>query len=104
MKYFELDKKEREILEDFENKSFVRVPAFREKRKKYQSYARMTFAKTRNINIRVTEKDLQEIKAKAAQKGIPYQTLLASIIHQYSSGQMSDRVISSTSSKTQSQA
>lgn len=94
MKYYELDKKEKEILENFEGKSFKRVSAFREKRRKYQSYARATFAKTRNINIRITEKDLQEIKTKAAQKGIPYQTLLASVIHQYSSDRAADRFTS----------
>lgn len=46
-------------------------------------YAQLTLNKTRNINIRIPEKDLVKIKSIAVEKGVPQQTLLASVIHQY---------------------
>ena len=47
-----------------------------------QKYATNTLNKTKNINIRLSEKDLHKIKVKAMEKGIPYQTFIASLIHQ----------------------
>jgi predicted DNA binding CopG/RHH family protein len=47
--------------------------------------AQTTLGKTKNINIRLSEKDLQKIKVLAAQKGLPYQTLISSLLHQFSS-------------------
>ncbi|MBI4050515.1 MAG: hypothetical protein HY396_00865 [Candidatus Doudnabacteria bacterium] len=92
MKYYELDKNEKRLLKDFEKASLLRISSFRQKRKKYEQYAQATLAKTRNINLRIPEKDLLKIKARAAEKGIPYQTLLASLVHQYSNGQIRDKV------------
>lgn len=93
MKYYELDKSEKQILKDFESEKFLRVPDIKRKKKQYGHYALATLAKTRNINLRIPEKDLLKIKARAAEKGIPYQTLLASLIHQYSTDQIRDRTI-----------
>jgi len=45
--------------------------------------ARFTLNKTRNINLRLTEKTLLKLKAKAIEEGIPYQTLASSILHKY---------------------
>jgi len=52
-----------------------------------QKFARSSLNRTRNINIRLSERDLQKVKAKAAEKGIPYQTLVTSIIHRYGAGE-----------------
>lgn len=83
MKYYELDKEEQELLEAIEEgfTSFPRTPAT--KLEKYHAYARHTSSRSRNINIRLSERDLLKLKAKAVEKGIPYQTLVASILHQY---------------------
>ena len=81
MKYFELDKEEKELLREFEAGEWKSVKNFAKAKKLYEKYARNTLNKTRNINIRLSERDLQKLKAKAAREGIPYQTLAASLIH-----------------------
>jgi len=83
MKFFELDKKEKEILKDFEAGKLKSIKGAK-KQVQYQEYARQTLNKTRNINIRIPHGDLQKIKALAAEKGLPYQTLISSLLHQYS--------------------
>lgn len=55
--------------------------ALEERKKELQQIARNTMNKTRNINIRLTERDLLRLKSKAVEEGIPYQTLAASILH-----------------------
>jgi predicted DNA binding CopG/RHH family protein len=52
-------------------------------REKYVSCAKKSLNKSQNINIRLSEADLLKLKAKVAQKGMPYQNLISSIIHQY---------------------
>ena len=92
MNYFELDKNEKEILKDFENDKLKRVSGAKKKIAQYKQYAKQTLNKARNINIRLSQKDLQKIKAKAANKGMPYQTLISSLLHQYSSGRVKEKV------------
>lgn len=82
MKYYELDSEEKQILRDFDNNEFVPLEDEGKLKKLYQRYARTTLQKTKNINIRLSEKDLYKLKAKAAKEGIPYQTLAASLLHQ----------------------
>lgn len=48
---------------------------------KYSEIARNTLKKNKSITIRIAERDLQKIKARAAEQGLPYQTLLTSMIH-----------------------
>jgi len=83
MKYFDLDKQEKKILKDFEEGKLVRVSKVREEKKKYQQYAKDTLNKKANINIRLSRKVLQKLKTKAAEEGIPYQTLASSILHRF---------------------
>lgn len=83
MKYFELDKEEKELLEEFERGEWIPVKDQAKAKKEAMEAARNTLNKTRNINIRLTERDLFKLKAKAMQEGIPYQTLVSSILHRY---------------------
>lgn len=83
MKYYELDKEEKKILRDFERGEYGEDSAPKAELEKYRQYAKAFLKKTRNVNIRLAERDLRKVKAKAVSKGIPYQTLLASLIHQY---------------------
>jgi len=46
--------------------------------------------KTRNINIRISAYDIEKVKQRAAEDGIPYQTLISSIIHKYITGKLID--------------
>lgn len=84
-----LDEEEEKILKDFEDGKYVRVRNFEQEKKRLQKIARNTFNKTRNINIRLSEKDLHKIKVKAAEDGIPYQTLVGSILHRFANRESS---------------
>lgn len=83
MKLYQLDPEEEEILKAFEEGKLTRVDNFEEEKKLLEEAARNTSKKTKNINIRLSERDLHKLKVKAAKQGIPYQTLAASILHQY---------------------
>lgn len=77
-----LDEYEREILEAYENKTLM--PS--ESQIDYQAIAHNTMKKNRKINIRISENDLSALQRRAAREGIPYQTLIGSVLHKYASG------------------
>lgn len=81
MKYFELDDEEKQLLEEIERGEWKPVKNFAKRKKELMQIARNTLNKTRNINLRLSEKDVQKLKAKAVREGIPYQTLASSILH-----------------------
>lgn len=83
MKYYELTKGEKSILEEFDKGVLVSVSNLKQAKKLYEKIARNTLNKTKNINIRLSERVVSRLKAKAAQEGIPYQTLASSILHKY---------------------
>ena len=85
MKYFELDKEEQELLDSVERGEWKPVKNLAEVKKKLMVAARNTLNKTRNINIRLSERDVHKLKARAIKEGIPYQTLASSILHQSAS-------------------
>ncbi|OGE98609.1 hypothetical protein A2814_01440 [Candidatus Nomurabacteria bacterium RIFCSPHIGHO2_01_FULL_38_19] len=84
MKYYELDEYEEEILRAYEKGKLKSVPNAKREISRYQAYAKTTLDKTKNINIRISERDLLKVKALALKKGLPYQTLISSIVHQHS--------------------
>ena len=84
MEYFELNKNEEKIIKDFGEGKFKKVSGFGKEKARYKEYARDSLNKVKNINIRISRRDLQKIKAKAIEKGMPYQTLVSSVLHQYS--------------------
>ena len=58
---------------------------------RYSSYAKATFRKDRRLNIRISTKDLEAIKKRALEERLPYQTLIASLLHKYASGRLRER-------------
>ena len=82
MKYYELDKYEKEILDAFDKGNLKSVENAKKKKKEYEAVAKYTLAKSKNISIRLSESDIYNSKVKAAELGIPYQTFISSIIHQ----------------------
>lgn len=84
MNNIKLTKDERNILAKFESGKLRRVKGARKEAERYEKYATYTLSKPRNINIRLSQKAFRKIKAIAAQKGLPYQTFISSLIHQYS--------------------
>lgn len=85
MKYYEIDTNEKKVLKDFEEGRMRSVKGKAGEIRRYRGAAKATLNRVRNINLRLSERDLQKIKAKAAQKGIPYQTLATSILHEFTS-------------------
>lgn len=89
--FFDLDEDEekelKEIEEAFERGEIKGLPPaeLEKERKRLQKIARNTMNKTRNINIRLTQRDLHNLKLRALEEGIPYQTLAASILHKAAS-------------------
>ncbi len=85
MNYYQLDDNEQHELEEIETAletgKIQTNPNLAAERKRLQQIARHTLNKTRNINIRLSERDLHRLKAKASEEGIPYQTLASSILH-----------------------
>ncbi|MCX5886393.1 MAG: antitoxin [Proteobacteria bacterium] len=85
-----VDKDERELAKSLENEEWVSDLTKKEK-KQYQEYARYSLNKQKRINIRMTERDLKKIRAKAIEEDIPYQSLISMLIHKFNEGKMSVR-------------
>ena len=81
-----LNKEEKEILEAYEKKDLNSVSNLKKEITQYREYAKSTLQKNKRINIRVSEKDLVHIQLKAVEEGLPYQTLISSILHKYANG------------------
>jgi len=82
-----LKKDERELLDSVEAGEWQSVPDRENELGRYREYAAATFKKDRRINIRISSKDLNALQKRALREGIPYQTLVASVLHKYVSGQ-----------------
>ena len=78
---YTLSQDELQLLADFEAGVYVNVPNLEERKRELQIIAQNTLTKNKNINIRLSERDLHRLKVKAAEEGLPYQTLAASILH-----------------------
>jgi len=86
-----VSKKEKELLDSVEREEWVSIPDFRKEAKRYQEYARATFRKDKRVNIRISENDLIKIQKRALQEGLPYQTLISSILHKFVTGQLKEK-------------
>lgn len=80
------DDSEEDILRSYEQEEWRSVEEFKKLKEEYEAYARNTANKNKRINIRISESDLNRLKAKSLEEGIPYQTLVSSLIHRYVSG------------------
>jgi len=78
-----LDRQEKELLDSYERGEWKPVKNSAAAKKHFQKVARETLRKDCRINIRLSQKDLEGIQAKAAREGMPYQTLISSIIHKF---------------------
>jgi predicted DNA binding CopG/RHH family protein len=83
-----LDKDERELARSLEKEEWVSDLTQKEKRQ-YEEYARSSLNKQKRINIRMSERDLKKIRAKAIEEGLPYQSLITMLIHKYNEGKVS---------------
>ena len=83
-----LNKDEMRLAKSIEKEGWISDLAKKEKRQ-YEEYARYSLNKRKRINIRMSERDLKKIQAKAVEEGIPYQSLISMLIHKYNEGKVS---------------
>ncbi len=79
---------DKELLKSIENDEWVSVSNKSELIKSIQQVAKNTMLKDQRMNIRISKKDLLQLKSRAMEEGIPYQTLVTSIIHKYVNGNL----------------
>ena len=91
MNKINLDKEEKDMLDSFERGEWKSVPNVKAEIEKHRKYARKTLKKDKRVNIRMPSKVLEELQAIAIEDGIPYQTLMSSILHRYVTGRLVDR-------------
>ncbi len=86
----DLEKDERELLKSVESGEWKSVSDRDAELSRYRDYAAASLKKDRRINIRISSKDLNALQKRALQEGIPYQTLVSSILHKYVAGRFED--------------
>ena len=86
-----LTQEEKGILESVERGEWKKVPNFKREAKRYQDAARATLRKDKRVNIRMTERDLVQFQKRAVDEGLPYQTLISSILHKFINGRLAGK-------------
>ena len=86
-----MDAEEQDILDRFERGELRLSPDAADEIAVARQAARNTFNKTRRVNLRVTERDFMLAHSRAREEGVPYQTLLSSVIHKYLSGRLTEK-------------
>ncbi|MCB8978944.1 MAG: antitoxin [Ardenticatenaceae bacterium] len=82
------DDEEKALMESIEGEEWQSVENIEQERDKALEAAQATLKKDRRINLRLTEKDYYQIQIKAIEEGVPYQTLIASLVHKYLNGSL----------------
>lgn len=91
---FKLDAEERAISRAYARGEYRSVPDLAEAKKRYAAYARYTLEKrrkNRRVNIRLSLFDIELMQHRALEEGIPYQTLMASVLHKYATGRFVEK-------------
>ena len=86
MSKLKLDQDELALLASYEAQEWKSAKNAQEQKQQYSSYARATFRKDRRVNIRISSKDLVALQKRAIREGVPYQTLMSSVLHKYVTG------------------
>jgi hypothetical protein len=86
-----LDRYERELLGAYEKGTLVSARPTKAQLAAFRDAARATFIKSRRVNIRLSAADLMDIQARAYEEGVPYQTLIASVLHKFVSGRLQEK-------------
>jgi predicted DNA binding CopG/RHH family protein len=89
-----LSKQEKQIVESVERGDWRSIRGVKKQIKRYQDYAQATVRKDKRVNIRMSEKDLIGVQKKAMEEGLPYQTLISSVLHRYVNGRLVDKASS----------
>jgi len=100
MNKIKLDKEEQDILDSFERGEWKSARSVKQEIQKHQEYARQTLKKDKRVNIRISSRVLDELQARAIEDGIPYQTLISSILHRFITGRFVEKPRSNKSLET----
>jgi len=85
-----LEQEERDILDSYEKDEWVSILEQTDL-ETYRSAARNTFRKDKRVNIRMTTRDLELLQERALIEGLPYQTLMSSVLHKYVTGRLVEK-------------
>lgn len=96
----ELDPYELEILAAYESGK-LQAGATKAELQRLRAAARATAIKDKRVNIRLSSADLQDLQARALEEGMPYQTLIASVLHKYVTGRLAEKEPSTTGARPQ---
>ena len=86
-----IDQEEIDLMESIERDEWQPVKNIDQEKEKAIAAARNTLKKDKRINLRLTQKDYHQIQIKAIKEGIPYQTLISSLVHKYLNGSLAQR-------------
>ena len=101
MAAIKLDKEEKDILDSYERGEWKSVKNLKNEVEKHRRYARQTLKKDKRVNIRISSMVLDEIRTRAVEDGIPYQTLISSILHRFVTGRLIEKPRSNKSEALQ---
>ena len=93
MKDFNLDSEEIELLESLESDEWNSVENLEDEIQIHQNIAKSTLKKDKRVNLRMSSKDLEAIKTYAVEEGLPYQTLMSSVLHKFVTGRLVDKQV-----------
>jgi len=85
-----IDDDEKELLESVERAEWKSASGGKRERTRNARYAKARFRKDRRMNIRLSSKDLEAIQKRALAEGLPYQTLIVSLLHKYAAGRLKE--------------
>jgi len=91
MKNPNLNEEESEILDSVESGEWNSVENLEEEISSHQEIAKNTLKKDKRVNLRMSSKDLEAIKTFAVEEGLPYQTLMSSVLHKFITGRLVDK-------------
>ena len=91
MKKFNLTEEETDLLESLESGEWHSVDKVKEEISVHRTIAKNTLKKDKRVNLRMSSKDLEAIKTFAVEEGLPYQTLMSSVLHKFITGRLVDK-------------
>jgi len=91
MKDLNLDNEEMELLESLESGEWNSINNVNDEIQVHQNIAKNTLKKDKRVNLRISSKDLEAIKTYAVEEGLPYQTLMSSVLHKFVTGRLVDK-------------
>lgn len=85
-----LSQEEKSLYDTIEKGEWVEIEDVVREKQRYQAYAETSLKKSKRINIRISESDLEKLQKKASEEGLPYQTLISSVLHKYVKGKLQE--------------